>query len=241
MNIDYEKFDNKCIHFEKPKPNKYNGFRINVRYKGNDDVICKCNLRTPILFSWGVQSYEKTDEDSPINYSFPLVLYNVEHGPTPRETKFIEILREILAQCKKHLKHKNTKETINKRQLDTLTDDMTIMYENPPKAPTIYPKIIYSTKTKQFITFFYRRYGKVDRRIDPLHGRCRVIADIIPESIYVGTTISLQLKVMNILLVEDLSLIRDSVFSNISQDDADEVQKYADKELSSDFDDRLTL
>ncbi|AOC55157.1 early iridovirus protein [Lymphocystis disease virus 3] len=240
MNVEYNDFDKKRIHFEKPKSNKYNGHRINVRYK-EDDVINKCCFRTPILFSWGLQSYDKKEDETTVNYSFPLVLYNADCGPTEREAKFIEILREILTECKNHLKQQTVKEVVNKRQLETLTNDMTIMYENPPRAPTLYPKIIYSGKTKQFVTFFYKRCGGIDRRIDPFYGRCRVIADIIIESIYIGTTVSLQLKIMNVLLVEDLSQVRDSVFTNIPLEDAEEVEKHSDKELSDDLDDRLTL
>ncbi|QHR78501.1 early iridovirus protein [Lymphocystis disease virus 4] len=240
MNIDYDKFNKKCMCFESPKTNKYNGHRINVRYKENDTVT-KCRLRTPILFSWGLQSYDKTEEEAMVNYSFPLVLYNMENGPTKRETKFIEVLQEILSECKRHLKQKSIKDIINKRQLEALIEDMSIMYENPPKAPTLYPKIIYSGKTKQFVTFFFKRCNGLDRRIDPIYGRCRVIADIIVESIYIGNTISLQLKIMNVLLVEDLSQIRDAVFNDIPQEDAEEIQKHADKELVDNLDDQLTL
>ncbi|AAS47818.1 early iridovirus protein [lymphocystis disease virus-China] len=240
MNIDYDKFNKKYMYFESAKTNKYNGHRINLRYK-EDDVINKCRFRTPILFSWGLQSYDKTEDEAMVNYSFPLVLYNVENGPTKRETRFMEILIEVLSECKKHLRQKSVKDTINKRQLEALTEDMSIMYENPPRAPTLYPKIIYSGKTKQFVTFFFKRCSKQDCRIDPIYSRCRVIADIIVESIYIGTAVSLQLKIMNVLLVEDLSQIRNSVFTDIPQEDAEEIQKHSDKELIDDLDERLTL
>ncbi|NP_078713.1 early iridovirus protein [Lymphocystis disease virus 1] len=232
--IPYENFCSKNIIFDKPKTNKYNGHRISLKYKQDETNTTKCYFRTPILASWGIQSYDKTDEDSPINYSFPLVLYNIDNGPTAKEQAFIDILQEILNKSKQHLKHKSVKEIINKRQLDSLVDDMSILYETSPKAPTIYPKIIYNNKTKQFVTLFYRRCAGKDRRIDPLHGRCRVIADIILESIYIGTTVSIQLKIMNVLLVEDLSLERDLVFSDISSEDAEEIKKYSEKEVVED-------
>ena len=125
----------------------------------------KIMIETEGCFSWGIQKSDRYD-----SYFMPLVLKNSDQT--------VKILREILQKCKDHLPEMNFGKCL---------------YEKPDRGTTtIYPKLRYYGG--RFSTSTYEG----DNEVSPLkylNVRCSARAVICVESILLGDTTTLQIKV----------------------------------------------
>lgn len=196
----FSKAENKAI------PNtsiSYN--RIPISYRNNDGTIGDLIIPTEKLFSFGLQ--ENTDMNSgKVNgYSVSLCLWN-KNGATAEEELFISKFEEVVDKCKEHLLLEETKEELGKYDLD----ESDLKKFNPiyrkrekgriveGKSPCLYPKVIVNKKNGdlKINTFFVDSNTGED--INPLtlkEKRMNCVCGIKVESIFVGRTISLQVKI----------------------------------------------
>lgn len=179
-------------------------FRIPISTRNSDGSIGELVFQTEELFSFGVSRNTDQQSGKVTGYTFPLCMWNKD-GATDAEKAFSNVIEQVVEKCKDHLILDSTKVEIKKFNLkrdglDSLGnfmywkrgDDGAILQD---KGPVLYPKLIESKKNNKIITGMFDSNGD---DIDPLSLEkkfCWVKAAIKIESIYVGSKISLQVKV----------------------------------------------
>jgi hypothetical protein len=177
--------------------------RINISTRNDDGTEGELVFITEKLFSFGVS--ENTDQKTgAVNgYTVPLCLHSKE-GPTEDELGFTETFEKLTEKCKdylmdnkKELKMKDLERTdlrklnpiyIKKNEDGEVADGAT---------PTLYAKLIVSKKNGQnkIITeFFDSVTGEQFKALDLIGKYCYVRAVIKVESLFLGSKISLQVK-----------------------------------------------
>lgn len=156
-------------------------------------------LPTERLFSFGIQENRSPETDKVTGHSMGLCLYDRD-GPTPQQQQWVETFENIVEHCKEHvlsIKKEIGKATLKPAHLDNIAsclyrkkdeDGMPI-----PNTGTLYAKLIESKKNG-IVTIFMNDRGE---RLDPMTIQkqyCHVHAAVKLESIFVGTKISLQVK-----------------------------------------------
>jgi hypothetical protein len=177
--------------------------RIRIATKNLDGTIGDLVLATPPdLMCYGLQ--EQTDPATGVvnGYQFPLVLWN-RNSPTEEEKAFTSTIHKICDACKEHLV--KSKDTIEKYDLE-MTD---LKKFNPlyykmekgkvveGKGPMLYIKTMTSKKEgtiKVHTVFTDADTNEIISPMDLMGKRCYVRGAIKIESIFIGTKISLQLK-----------------------------------------------
>ena len=197
------------IMFSKPEtksiPNTPISYkRINILYKNNDGSIGDLIIPTEQLFSFGLQ--ENTDMASgKINgYSIPLCLWS-RTGATDGEEQFITTFESIVEHCRDHLLTDETKEAIENYSLDQSDlKKFNPVYRKKDKgkivegkSPCLYPKLSIAKKDGEINinTFFVDENGDDLNPMNLIGKRMNCTCSIKIESIFVGRTISLQVKV----------------------------------------------
>lgn len=184
-----------------------NFHRIRIGYKNDDGTTGDLVLATQKLFSFGVQENTDMNSGRVTGYSLPLCLHN-RNGATEHETKFVDVIRELVENCKDHLM--DVKDEIGKYDLErSELKKLDPVYQKREKGkivegkgPSLYPKLLISKKggDMKIQTFFTNAATGED--VDPLmltkkymHATCGIKV----ESIFVGNKISLQIKVYECL------------------------------------------
>ena len=176
--------------------------RIGISSKNRDGSIGDLVFETNQLFSFGV-SENKNPETGKVNgYVLPLCMWNKEF-PTDEEKAFTDTFNKVCDRVKDHILE--VKEEIEKYDLNENSDSLkkiNPLYWKRVKGkivdgtgPTLYVKLIQSKKDDRIISSF--RNDADDEMIDPLSlvGKyCYVRSAIKIESIFVGKTIALQVK-----------------------------------------------
>lgn len=207
-------FNVENIKFTKPETGSIPGngptinfHRIRIGYKNDDGTTGDLVLATQKLFSFGVQENTDMNSGRVTGYSLPLCLHN-KNGATDDEIKFVDTIRELVESCKDHLM--NVKDEIGKYDLErSELKKLDPIYQKREKGkivegkgPSLYPKLLISKKggDMKIQTFFTN--GITNEDVDPLllqkkymHATCGIKI----ESIFVGTKISLQVKVYECL------------------------------------------
>lgn len=178
-------------------------YRIPVSTMNKDGTLGELVFQTEELFSFGV-SENKDSETGKVNgYTLPLCMWNKD-APTDAEKAFTHVLEEVVEKCKDHLLLEQTKDDVGKYELERsdLKNMNSFIYRKKEKGkviegvgPVLYPKLIESKKNNKIITCIFNERGQ---EIDPMSliGKyCWVKAAVKIESIYIGSKISLQVKV----------------------------------------------
>lgn len=177
--------------------------RIRIATKNLDGTIGDLVLATPPdLMCYGLQ--EQTDPATGVinGYQFPLVLWN-RNNPTEEEKEFTTVLHKICDACKEHLVQ--TRDTIEKYdlELNDLKKFNPLYYKMEKgklvegKGPMLYIKTLTSKKDgtiKVHTIFTDADTNDIIAPMDLMGKRCYVRGAIKIESIFIGTKISLQLK-----------------------------------------------
>ena len=188
--------------------------RIFLKYKYDDGTIDKISIRTPTLFSYGVQENRSSQTNTLDSYTLPLIMYDKMAGQTEAEAKTIQIFDSCLKLVKTHLKKSDTKEALNKYEMDADVDQMDIFYRKkdkgivlPDTPPTMYPRLLTAFEKSRdpqvpprIVTGFF---DSDDEPIDPstlINSRCKVVCDIGIDNIYIGAKPSIQLKVNDVIV-----------------------------------------
>lgn len=177
--------------------------RIRIATKNPDGTIGDLVLATPQdLMCYGLQ--EQTDPSTGVinGYQFPLVLWN-RNSPTEEEKAFTSTIHKICDACKDHLV--KNRDAIEKYDLEMndLKKFNPLYYKMEKgkivegKGPMLYIKTMASKKdgTIRVQTVFTDAdTNEIISPMDLMAKRCYVRGAIKIESIFIGTKISLQVK-----------------------------------------------
>lgn len=212
-------FDVSKIRFSEPvagtipdsKP-KIEFKRINIRMTNEDGSEGELVLSTERLFSFGVSENTSQETGKVNGYTFPLCLWNRDN-PTEAEKAWTNTFNAIVNQCIDHLVENReeidmfelqrsdltkSKGGLNplywKKEKHTNSSGKTVLRPVPGTGPTLYTKLIFSKKQDKFLSQFF---DQNDDPVDPMQmmGKyCYTRAAVKIESIFIGSRISLQVK-----------------------------------------------
>lgn len=182
--------------------------RINISTKNEDGTIGDLIIKTPVLFSFGVQESKSMETKEVNGYVMPLCLWD-RNNPSIEEKTWTTVFDKICENCKDYLvEHKNEigkwdLEIADLKKFNPLhwkRDKMTGKIEEGT-GPTLYAKLISSKRdgVDKILSIFYD--ADTCEEINPiniLNKYCHVTAAIKIESIFVGTRISLQVKLWEV-------------------------------------------
>lgn len=201
-----QNFNTDNIIFSEAKESNIPGsYRINISTKYENGTVGPLLFSTDNVYSFGVQ--ENKSLDKPIRttgYSIPLCLWNKD-GPTEYQTQFIDTIDKVSEFIKKYMLRSDVKKSVKKYDLveSDLRKFNPLWYKKEDgeivegRGPMLYPKLMCDKKLKVY-TLFADQYG---RDLDPMTlvaEKCIVRACIKIESIFIGSKISLQIKVMEV-------------------------------------------
>jgi hypothetical protein len=145
--------------------------------------------------------------DKPVRttgYSIPLCLWNQE-GPTEYQKQFIETLEKTSDYIKKYMLKPEVKKSVKKYDLveSDLRKFSPLWYKKEDgeivqgKGPMLYPKLM-CNKNLEIYTDIADENGNSINPMTLVNQKCRVRACIKIESIFIGSKISLQVKVLEL-------------------------------------------
>jgi len=214
------------LSFAKPVGQAAGTHRVLISYD-NGSGPKPLNLETPKLFSFGVSPQApmgetvKDDLSNVQQYTLPLCLYDHRNGPTDDENLFINVIEQIVERTKTHCTSTKFNEQVEKygEEQFTLSDlkKLNPIYQKkekgipvPGKSPTLYAKLKCQKNNDklQVVTSFYdssEYTNDTSVRIDStdpmtlIGKRMHVKGGIHVESVFIGSKISLQLKLQQVL------------------------------------------
>jgi hypothetical protein len=186
--------------------------RINISTRNEDGSVGELILPTERLFSFGVSENTSQETGKVNGYTFPLCMWNRD-GATAAEKAWTDTFTNIVDKCIDHLVE-NREEiemfeltrsdlTKSKGGLDPLywkkekaTNEKgkTILRRVPGTGPTLYTKLIFSKKSNKFLSQFFDTNDEPLNAMDLMGKYCFTQAAIKIESIFIGSRISLQVK-----------------------------------------------
>ena len=199
-------FDTEKIIFSEAKESNIPGsYRITIGTQYPNKSVGPLIFSTDTVYSFGVQ--ENKSLDKPVRttgYSIPLCLWNQE-GPTEYQKQFIDTLERVSDHIKKYMLKSEVKKSVKKYDLveSDLRKFSPLWYKKEDgeivqgKGPMLYPKLM-CNKSLEIYTDVADQNGNT---IDPMTlvgQKCKVRACIKIESIFVGSKISLQVKVIEL-------------------------------------------
>lgn len=180
--------------------------RIHISTKNPDGTIGELCMSTGQIYSFGVNVNEDQKSKEIIGYSMPLCLFN-KNGPSVEEKAFVDKLNEIVEKCKDHIiENKDELEqfTLEKSELKKINNSL--YYKRDPKnkakildgvGPTLYAKLMYDKKKNKITSCFFNDItGEPMNPLDLMEKHCYATACIKFESIFIGTKISMQIKLI---------------------------------------------
>jgi len=200
-------------------------YRINIGYKNKDKTEGNFVLEFDACYSFGVSENVDQKTNTLNGYILPMSLFDM-NGPTPKQQKVVEVLCDIVSQCKKQILKEDVQAMMGKYDDDMIIETdlrkVDLIYwkkENgkpmKEKGGTFYPKLLWSkprekdgkTIASKFTTRFYKE-DEVDEEgnpveVDPIQyvgKKCTVTAAVKIESIFIGAKIGIQAKVYEALV-----------------------------------------
>lgn len=225
-------FETSKIHYSQPEINSIAGQkvtykRIRLNYEMNDDLKPLIIESPANLLSWGLDEDRDMNTNALHGYKMAINLWS-KPNKTAEEEKFIETIDQICDNAKKHLVDNREKIERYDLEVSDLKKFNPLYWKTekgqrvPDKGPTLYAKCKYNKRDQSIATVFMDENESI--RIDPmtiLKEHCYVKFLLLVESIYIGTTISLQLKLHEVLfrLKDSPKNLRKSLLCpNISMD-----------------------
>lgn len=153
------------------------------------------------LYSFGLSPSENMTTGKIDGYTLSICLHNRD-GATEEEKQWVDTFNKIVDHIRKYLI--DHREEIEKYELEAAElKKLNPLYYKKEKGkivegtgPVLYPKVLQNKKSNTITSVFCDENGN---DIDPmtlLNKRCRVTAAIKIESVFVGSKISLQVKVL---------------------------------------------
>ena len=178
---------------------KINFKRVPIGTVYDDGTVGDLIIPTTKLFSFGISENTSLETKQPNGYSLPLCLWNRD-GPTDEEKAWTDTFESIVKHCKKYVLE--NKETLEQYELEAAhLNKFNPLYWKKEKGkivegagPVLYAKLIESKKQGKILSIFSDMEGNP---VDPLQLKgkfCWAKAAIKIESIFVGSKVSLQVK-----------------------------------------------
>lgn len=199
-------FDVEKIIFSEAKESNIPGsYRITIGTQYANKSVGPLIFTTDTVYSFGIQ--ENKSLDKPVRttgYSIPLCLWNQE-GPTEYQKQFIDTLEKVSDHIKKYMLKPEVKKSVKKYDLveSDLRKFSPLWYKKEDgeivqgKGPMLYPKLM-CNKNLEIYTDIADQNGVNLDAMTLINQKCRVRACIKIESIFIGSKISLQVKVMEL-------------------------------------------
>ena len=198
-------YNPKNMIFSKPEVGNIPGSnltfkRIRIATQNDDGTTGDLIIPTSEVFSFGVQENTDMATGNVNGHVMPMCLWN-KNGVTDEEKAWTDAFESIVEHCKTHIM--SVKEDIEKYDLE-MTDlkKLNPLYWKREKGkivegmgPTLYAKLLESKKTNSILTLFTD--SETNEDIDPMTLKkqyCYVQGAIKIESIFIGTKVSLQVK-----------------------------------------------
>ena len=176
--------------------------RIRISTKNQDGTMGDLVIPTETIFSFGVQENTDMASGAVNGYTMPLCLWNKD-GPTDEEKAFSDKFDEIVEHIKEYvIDHRDDIEKYDLEMTDLKKFNPLYWKREKGKivegrGPTLYAKLLVSKKDGNRImtTFIDSDTGEeIEDPMDLLKKYCYVNAAIKFESIFIGTKVSLQVK-----------------------------------------------
>ena len=180
--------------------------RIMIKTKYPNGQIGDLILPTERLYSFGVNKNTSQETGKVTGYTMPMCMWSRDNC-TKEEKEWTDTLTKIVDKCKKHLVE--NREEIEKWDLEeSELKRLNPLYFKKEKGkivegigPKLYPKLIISRKAKEkspetdgIITYFYDTDDVKLNALDLVGKPCFVNAAVKIESIFIGSKITLQVK-----------------------------------------------
>ena len=193
----------KIVFSEAKETNIPGSFRITIGVQYPNGAVGPLIFSTDKIYSFGVQ--ENKSMDKPVRttgYSIPLCLWNKE-GPTEYQKQFIDTVQNVSDHIKKYILKTEVKKSVKKYDLvdSDLRKFSPLWYKKEDgeivqgRGPMLYPKLM-CNKELQIYTDVADQNGNSIDPLTLLNQKCTVRACIKIESIFIGSKISLQVKVV---------------------------------------------
>lgn len=199
-------YDVERIVFSEAKETNIPGsYRITIGTRYPNNSVGPLIFSTDTVYSFGIQ--ENKSMDKPIRttgYSIPLCLWNKE-GPTEYQTQFIDTIERASEYIKKYMLRPEVKKSVKKYDLvdSDLRKFSPLWYKKEDgeivqgKGPMLYPKLMCNKNLEIYTDIADQNGNNVDP-LSLLNQKCSVRACIKIESIFIGSKISLQVKVIEL-------------------------------------------
>lgn len=174
--------------------------RISIGTKNPDGSLGDLILPTLRLYSFGLSPNRDQKTGRIDGYSIPLCMFNRDE-PTDEQRKWVETFNNIVEHTKQYiLDHKDDIERYDLEPAEL--KKLNPLYYKREKGkivdgsgPTLYAKVMQNKKTGTISTPFCDEKGNDVDPMSIMDKRCYVTALIKFESIFIGSRISLQIKV----------------------------------------------
>jgi hypothetical protein len=199
-------FDTERIIFSEAKETNIPGsYRITIGTRYPDNLVGPLIFSTDTVYSFGIQ--ENKSMDKPVRttgYSIPLCLWNKE-GPTEYQKEFIEAVENASDAIKRYMLRPEVKKSVKKYDLveSDLRKFSPLWYKKEDgeivqgRGPMLYPKLM-CNKDLEIYTDIADQNGHTVDPMTLLNQKCSVRACVKIESIFIGSKISLQVKVVEL-------------------------------------------
>lgn len=196
---DYNNINKKTIIFNQPREFNKDDIsykRIPIEIKYSKTKKGPLIIQTPFLYSFGVSENIDKKSGKLNGYSIPACLWSKGTSPNTREQSFYDVLILLKNLCEENLGSEVSLPLYYKKIeiKDRKGNKKTKIDESA--APILYSKLIYSDKSKKFLSLFNGAKGE---KLDPLKYidfNCCVKLALTIEGIFISeNTTSLQIKV----------------------------------------------
>jgi hypothetical protein len=160
---------------------------------------------TDLVYSFGIQENVSLDKPArTTGYSIPLCLWN-QDGPTEHQKNFIATLEKVSDHIKRHMLKPEVKKSVKKYDLveSDLRRFSPLWYKKEDgevvqgRGPMLYPKLM-CNKNLDIYTVIADTKGNDIEPSTLIGQKCSVRACIKIESVFIGSKISLQVKVLEL-------------------------------------------
>ncbi len=182
--------------------------RVSISTKNADGTIGDLILKTPVLYSFGVQESKSMETKEVNGYVMPLCLWD-RNNPSAEEKAWTDLFDKICNRCKEFLVENRNEFGKWDLEMNDLKKFNPLYWKRDKSTgkimsgsgPTLYTKLISSKRdgVDNILTIFYDAdTGEEVNPLSILDKNCHVTAAIKIESIFIGNRISLQVKLWEV-------------------------------------------
>ena len=188
----------------KVKDSKIRYKRIPIEVKYPNGKKGQLIIETPLLFSFGVNEKKNQETNKLVSYGIPVCLWAKDSEPNTQEKAFFDVINNITTICQQHLENEyganrasSLSEPFYYKQVEYIDKKgKKKTKRDTSAAPVLYPKLIYSEKSKKILSLFKTKGKKDLNPFKYLDQYCNVRMALIIEGIFISRTVtSLQRKV----------------------------------------------